>query len=136
MSSKIDQPPRYPVIVKPDQNVRSTDTSPPQQAEKRNRPQQQSTTASGTKKYPAAQDLQKPLPPVVGILDIENDDLTDLQAIMADKVTFEITQLYSTIENISRENNSLEVKQGLKALEEHIRLREYMHAKRTIIKEE
>lgn len=133
MSSKIDQQPQSTVIIKPEQSIGIARTAPQPNTE-RNKLQQPSSNSSSSSsgRHPTPLDLQKPMPTFFAALEMDKEDISILDTVLADQVTFEITQLYSAVENISTENNSLEVKQGLKALEEHIRLREYMHAKRTM----
>ncbi len=133
MSSKIDQPTPFPVIVKTDHNAASAKIAPAPQTERSRSQQHTPSSTTSSRRYPAPQDLQKPLPPLFAALEMEKEDLAAFDTVLADQVTFEITQLYSVIESISQDNSSLEVKQGLKALEEQIRLREYLHAKRTVI---
>ncbi len=136
MSSKINHPLPFPVIVKPDQSVGSAGVTPAQNNDRSKPQKNSSSSSSGTKRHPAPLDLQKPMPLSFTALEMEKEDFSVLETVLADQVTFEITQLYSLVENISRDNNSLEVRQGLKALEEQVKLREYLHAKRTVINNE
>ena len=51
----------------------------------------------------------------------------------SDQITWELTQLYVTIEEMASKDNSMELQDGLKALEDEIRLLEYLYKGKTAI---
>lgn len=66
-------------------------------------------------------------------LDMKLEDMEIFKEATMDQVTWELTQLYLTVEQLVKEDDSLELKNGLKALEDQIRLLEYLHKGRTAL---
>lgn len=136
MSSKVNQQPLpFPTTVKPDDVTPAQGNSPLRETE-RVRPRSKTTpSVSSSSRKPAPLELPKQSSVPLVVLEMEIEDLSALSSVVKDQTTFEITELYSEVKKISEDDNSLPVKQGLDALEEQVRFREYLHARRTAVSE-
>ncbi|MGH1350140.1 MAG: hypothetical protein ACRBBN_04940 [Methyloligellaceae bacterium] len=129
MSQKINQKQTIPAIIKHDE------VALPQTVEAVR--QKRKDKSSGSKSSPAtskkviAQNIPQKKVEHVSVLEMDSEDITALKSVMKDQTTFEISQLYSDVETLAKHDSSLEVKQGLRALEDHVRLREYLYLKQT-----
>ncbi len=78
---------------------------------------------------PLQLDAGKPKP--LSIIEIPEEYMAVLKSASIDQISFELSQIYLALKEHEKDDNSLEVKQGLKAIEEQIRLFEHLHVART-----
>ncbi len=137
MSAKVGQQPiPFPTVVKPDelQPVRGRGGANEVDRGKSGGKSSPAVSVSARKPVPLEIPTRQAVPLVV--LEMEIEDLNALRSVVTDQTTFEVTELYSHIKSIAQGNDSLPIRQGLEALEEQVRLREYLHVRRTAIMEE
>ena len=125
MSTKVYNKSRINSVSRPEESRRRT--SPPPKHIGAPRPSGPTTP----QRRPAPLKLPKNKQVPFAVFETDQQDLEALQSVIPDQVNYEIAELYSTISKLAAENNSTVVRNGLKALEEQIRLREYLHVNRT-----
>lgn len=66
-------------------------------------------------------------------LDMESVDMEILNELSTDEATWILTQIYLNVESMIKEDDSVDLVNGLEAIEEQIKLMEYLHKAKTAI---